>query len=103
MSNIIDRRLNSRGKSISNRQRFLKRVEEQIKKALPDIVNQESLKETSTGGTVKVPVKGVDEPTFVHDPETGIKQIVRPGNDKFSEGDRVAKPKGGGGQGGSDP
>ncbi len=101
MSNIIDRRLNSRGKSISNRQRFLKRVEDQIKKALPEIVNQESLHETSTGGTVKVPVRGVDEPTFVHDPETGIKNIVRPGNDRFSEGDRVPKPKGGQGKGGS--
>lgn len=100
MSNIIDRRLNSRGKSISNRQRFLKRVEEQIKKALPDIVNQESIQENSTGGTVKVPVKGVEEPSFTLDPETGIKQIVRPGNDRFSEGDRVPKPREGGQGGG---
>lgn len=109
MSNIIDRRLNSRGKSTSNRQRFLKRVEEQIKKALPDIVSQESIQENSTGGTVKVPVKGVDEPSFTHDPETGIKQVVRPGNDRFSEGDRVPKPKDGGqgngqnGQGSNSP
>jgi uncharacterized sporulation protein YeaH/YhbH (DUF444 family) len=29
-------------------------------------------------------------------PETGNKHIVRPGNDKFSEGDRVPKPKSGG-------
>ncbi len=96
MSNIIDRRLNSRGKSTSNRQRFLKRVEDQIKKAIPDIINQESIKENSGGGTVKVPVKGVEEPAFTHDPETGNKHIVRPGNDRFSEGDRVPKPKEGG-------
>jgi uncharacterized protein len=96
VSNIIDRRLNSRGKSISNRQRFLKRVEGQIKKALPDIISQESIKENTSGGTVKVPVKGIDEPSFSHDPETGNKHIVRPGNDKFSEGDRVPKPRGGG-------
>ncbi len=96
MSNIIDRRLNSKGKSISNRQRFLKRVEDQIKKAIPDIVSQESIKDTSSGGTVKVPVKGVEEPAFTHDPETGNKHIVRPGNDRFSEGDRVPKPKDGG-------
>ncbi|HYG40409.1 MAG TPA: YeaH/YhbH family protein [Cytophagales bacterium] len=101
MSNIIDRRLNSRGKSISNRQRFLKRVEDQIKKALPDVVSQESLKDSGTGGTVKVPIKGLDEPSFGHDPQTGTKQIVRPGNDRFSEGDRIPKPKDGEGDSGS--
>jgi uncharacterized protein len=99
MSNIIDRRLNSKGKSTSNRQRFLKRVEDQIKKALPDIVSQESIGENSSGGTVKVPIKGVDEPSFSHDPSTGNKQIVRPGNDKFAEGDRIPKPKDGDGRG----
>jgi uncharacterized protein len=99
MSNIIDRRLNSKGKSTSNRQRFLKRVEDQIKKALPDIVSQESIGENSSGGTVKVPIKGVDEPSFSHDPSTGNKQIVRPGNDKFAEGDRIPKPKDGEGKG----
>jgi len=77
----------------------LKRVEDQIKKALPDIVSQESIGENSSGGTVKVPIKGVDEPTFSHDPSTGNKQIVRPGNDKFAEGDRIPKPKDGEGKG----
>lgn len=102
MSNIIDRRLNSKGKSTSNRQRFLKRVEDQIKKALPDIVSQESIKENSGGGTVRVPVKGVDEPRFIHDPDTGNKRMVRPGNDRFSEGDRIPKPEDGGqGSGGN--
>ena len=103
MSNIIDRRLNSRGKSIGNRQRFLKRVEEQIRKALPNIVSQESIQENSTGGTVKVPVKGIDEPGFSHDAKTGNKQVVRPGNDRFSEGDRVPKPKDGDGGGAGGP
>jgi len=46
-----------------------------------------------------VPIKGVDEPTFSHDPSTGNKQIVRPGNDKFAEGDRIPKPKDGEGKG----
>ena len=35
--NIVDRRGSSKGKSSENRQRLLKRVEGQIKKALPDI------------------------------------------------------------------
>ncbi|PRY12404.1 hypothetical protein CLV24_108148 [Pontibacter ummariensis] len=96
MSHIIDRRKNDKGKSTGNRQKFLKRVENQIKKAIPDIISQESIKDTQTGGSVKVPVRGLDEPNFRHDPATGKKQIVKPGNDRFSEGDRVPKPKGGG-------
>jgi uncharacterized protein len=99
MSVIIDRRKNSKGKSINNRQKFLKRVEGQIKRALPDVLSKESIKESSSGGKVKVPIKGIKEPSFHHDPQTGKKTIVRPGNDRFVEGDRVAKPKGGEGRG----
>ena len=97
MSHIVDRRKNDKGKSTGNRQKFLKRVENQIKKAIPDIISQESIKDSSSGGSVKVPVRGLEEPNFRHDPKTGKKQIVRPGNDRFNEGDRVPKPKGGGG------
>jgi uncharacterized sporulation protein YeaH/YhbH (DUF444 family) len=100
MSNIIDRRKNAKGKSTGNRQRFLKRVEGQIKKALPDIISQESIQESNTGGKVKVPIKSIKEPAFSHDPASGNKQVVRPGNDRFSEGDKIPKPKGGGQGGG---
>ena len=92
MSNIIDRRKNTKGKSINNRQKFLRRVEDQIRKAIPDIISQERIKDASGGGKVKVPVRGVKEPSFRHDPRSGKKHYVRPGNDKFSEGDRVPKP-----------
>lgn len=99
MSNIIDRRKNSKGKSTHNRQKFLKRVEDQIKKAIPDVISKESIKDSSSGGKVKVPVRGLEEPNFRHDPKTGKKQIVRPGNDRFNEGDKVPKPEEGGGSG----
>ncbi|RDV16896.1 YeaH/YhbH family protein [Pontibacter diazotrophicus] len=101
MSSIIDRRKNDKGKSTGNRQKFLKRVEHQIKKAIPDIISQESITDSQTGGSVKVPVRGLDEPSFRHDSKSGKKQIVKPGNDKFQEGDRVPKPKEGGGGGGN--
>ncbi|WMJ73950.1 YeaH/YhbH family protein [Cytophagaceae bacterium ABcell3] len=97
MSIIIDRRKNTSGKSINNRQKFLKRIEGQIKKALPDIIGSEKITDSKNGGAVKVPVKGMKEPAFRHDPATGDKNIVRPGNDRFAEGDRVPKPEGGGG------
>lgn len=97
MSNIIDRRKNSRGKSITNRQKFIKRVENQIKRALPDILSKESITEGNNGGKVRVPIRGIKEPSFHHDPRTGNKNIVRPGNDRFKEGDLIPKPKGSGG------
>ncbi|MFD2245124.1 YeaH/YhbH family protein [Pontibacter ruber] len=100
MSHIVDRRKNDKGKSTGNRQKFLKRVESQIRKAIPDIISQESIKDSNTGGSVKVPVRGLDEPAFRHDPKTGRKQVVRPGNDRYNEGDRIPKPKGGSGSGG---
>ncbi|WP_266205146.1 YeaH/YhbH family protein [Pontibacter kalidii] len=99
MSHIIDRRKNDKGKSTGNRQKFLKRVEHQIKRAIPDIISQESIKDTKSGGSVKVPVRGLEEPHFRHDPKTGKKYIVQPGNDRFSEGDRVPKPQSGEGSG----
>lgn len=97
MSTIIDRRKNPSGKSINNRQKFLKRIEGQIKKAIPDVISQESIKDSKNGGGVKIPVKGMKEPAFRHDPSSGNKNIIKPGNDKFSEGDRIPKPEGGGG------
>lgn len=99
MSNIIDRRKNTKGKSTNNRQKFLKRVEDQIKKAIPDIISQESIKDSTGKGKVKVPIQGIKEPNFRHDPHSGRKHIIRPGNDKFNEGDQIPKPEGGGGSG----
>lgn len=99
MSNIIDRRKNTKGKSINNRQKFLKRVEDQIKKAIPDIISQESIKDSTGKGNVKVPIQGIKEPNFRHDPKSGRKHVIRPGNDKFNEGDQIPKPEGGGGSG----
>ena len=95
MSNIIDRRKNTKGKSTNNRQKFLRRVEDQIRKAIPDIISQEKIKDATNGGKVKVPIKGIKEPSFRHDPRSGKKHYVRPGNDQFKEGDLVPKPEDG--------
>ena len=37
--NIVDRRNGPKGKSSENRQRLLKRIDGQIKKALPEIIS----------------------------------------------------------------
>lgn len=96
MSNIVDRRTNNKGKSTGNRQKFLKRVEDQIKKAIPDIMSKESITDTKNGGSVGVPIKGLSEPSFRHAKGSGKKTSVRPGNDRFNEGDKIPKPEEGG-------
>ncbi len=99
--NIVDRRKNSKGKSSENRQRLLKRIDGQIKKALPDIVKNTNVKDlTSNNGSVKVPVKGIGEPQFHYDKDSGEKKNVHPGNKEYTEGDIIKKPDGGQGGGG---
>ena len=98
--NIVDRRKNPKGKSSENRQRFLKRIEGQIKKALPDIVKGSGIKDiTSSKDKVKVPVKGISEPQFTYDKDSGDKKYVHPGNKEYVPGDKIKKPQGGQGKG----
>jgi uncharacterized sporulation protein YeaH/YhbH (DUF444 family) len=100
MSIIIDRRKINKGKSYNNRQKFLKRIEHKIKKALPDIIQSESIKDNINGGKVKIPIKGISEPSFKHDGKSGNKKFISPGNDKYQRGDKIKKPENGSGNGG---
>lgn len=99
MSVIIDRRETPRDRNINSRQKFLKRAAKQVRKAVDDAITDGSLEDLQKG-KVKVPVKGIDEPTFQHDWETGSKDWVAPGNKDFVEGDTIGKPPKGGGKGG---
>ena len=94
---IIDRRTSPSKKSLPNKQRFVKRVEDQIKRAIPDIVDTTGIKDFAKGdGKVKIPIKGIKEPQFGYDNATGDKKFIHPGNKDFDEGDKIKKPQGGG-------
>lgn len=99
MSYIIDRRLNSKNKSAVNRQRFLRRYREQIQKAVSDAVSERSIKDIDKGGKISIPSKDLGEPV-IHHGNGGHNTRVLPGNKKFSEGDRVERPKDDAGAGG---
>jgi len=98
---IIDRRKNSKGKSTTNRQRFLKRVKKQVNEAVRDAIRSGSIDDivSSKDKKIKIPGKGLSRPTFKHDKKGGVRDTVRPGNDIFSQGDRVNRPPEGGGKG----
>ena len=91
---IVDRRKDSKGKSSENRQKFLKRIDAQIKKALPDIVKGSGIKDiVSSKEKVKVPIKGISEPQFTYDKDSGDKKYIHPGNKEYVPGDTIKKPE----------
>lgn len=92
---IIDRRLDSKHKSSVNRARFIDRFKGQIRKAVTDAVNKRNVRDIGNGEKIGIPGKDIAEPQFEHG-QGGVRETVRPGNDRFSSGDRVDRPKGGG-------
>jgi uncharacterized sporulation protein YeaH/YhbH (DUF444 family) len=95
---ILDRRLNPSGKSLENRQRFLRRAKALVQRAVRESSQDRSIPDILEGGEVSIPTGGLDEPRFHHGPG-GINDDVLPGNRTFSEGDYVPRPDGDGGQG----
>jgi uncharacterized sporulation protein YeaH/YhbH (DUF444 family) len=98
---IIDRRLNPKGKSIANRQRFLRRTRAHIRDAVKKAVGERKIGESGQGESVNVPSKNVAEPRFHHASKGGDRTYVLPGNKEYSAGDRIPKPTGAAGEGGS--
>jgi len=98
--NIIDRRLNPSGKSLANRQRFLRRAREQVIKAVRDASAKRGIQDIESGDKITIPAGGVHEPSFRRTATGGKREHVLPGNKEFSEGDTIPRPPEGGGGGG---
>jgi uncharacterized sporulation protein YeaH/YhbH (DUF444 family) len=101
MTQIIDRRINGKNKSAVNRQRFLRRFRQQIKKAVSDAVDSRSITEIDHGEKINIPSKDTHEPIFGHGPG-GRRDAVHPGNKEFVTGDRIARPTSDSAGGGSE-
>ena len=99
MSYVIDRRLNGKNKSTVNRQRFLRRYREHIKKAVEEAVSRRSIMDTEHGEQISIPGRDIDEPVLHHG-RGGKQTIVHPGNKEFTAGEHIPRPQGGGGGGG---
>lgn len=92
MSQIFDRRTNSRHKSAVNRHRFINRFKNQIKDAVAKSIGKRSVTDFEHGEKINIPTKDTHEPTFHHG-EGGDRVFVLPGNKSFSRGDKIPKPK----------
>lgn len=98
MTQFIDRRLNSKKKSAVNRQRFIQRYKNQIKKAVSDAITKRSITDMDKGEVVNIPAKDISEPHFSLG-EGGILERVFPGNKQYARGEHIEREQSGGGQG----
>lgn len=98
---IIDRRLNPGGKSLVNRQRFLRRARSAVQKAVRASLRDRSITDIDKEGQVSIPREGIGEPTLRRAARGGNRERIFPGNQDYLEGDRIKRPQGGAGGGGS--
>jgi uncharacterized protein len=94
---IIDRRLNPGGKSLENRQRFLRRAKALVQKAVKKSSQDRNIEDVLNGGEVSIPLDGMDEPRLRRG-SGGTREQVLPGNKEFIEGDIIPRPPSGGGK-----
>jgi hypothetical protein len=93
---IVDRRLAGKNKSIGNRERFLRRHQEQIREAVRKAVEGRSIRDMEQAEDITIPKKDISEPVFHHG-SGGVRDQVHPGNMDHLRGDRIRRPQGGGG------
>src|SRR6202165_1651313 len=86
---IVDRRLNPGGKSLENRQRFLRRAKALVQGAVKKSSRDRDIRDVLEGGEVSIPLDGMNEPRFRR--EGGTRDMVLPGNKKFVEGDMLPR------------
>jgi len=101
MNYLIDRRLNGRNKSAVNRERFIRRYKDHIRRSVKGMIAERSITDMAKGGDVKVPAKDISEPGFRYG-TGGDWEFVHPGNKEFVRGDKIPRPEGGGGSGGGE-
>ncbi|MEZ2126323.1 MULTISPECIES: YeaH/YhbH family protein [unclassified Sinorhizobium] len=94
---IVDRRLNPGGKSLENRQRFLRRAKALVQKAVYESSQNRDIQDILKGGEISIPIGGTEEPRLQRGPY-GVREHILPGNKTFIEGDILPRPDGGGGR-----
>lgn len=90
---IVDRRADPPGRGAVNRERFIRRFKDDIKRAADDEFGKRSIKDVGRGGRISIPGRGLAEPRLVHDDDSGSRDFVLPGNREYLPGDSVARPR----------
>ncbi len=93
---IIDRRLNPGGKSLTNRQRFIRRARAAIRNAVKEASKNRAIRDIDASGEIAIPAGDVSEPSFRRESQGGTRNYVLPGNKEYVEGDTIERPSGDG-------
>jgi uncharacterized sporulation protein YeaH/YhbH (DUF444 family) len=101
MTQLIDRRKNAGKKSTVNRQRFLRRYKNQIKRAVTEAISKRSITDIDQGEQITIPAKDISEPRFQRG-RGGRTEGILPGNNQYISGDRIKRPSQEEGHGGGD-
>jgi uncharacterized protein len=97
--NIVDRRLNPQGKSLSNRRRFIRRAKQELTEAVRKATGERRLSDLGGEDRIWVNTDRLQEPRIRHSGAQGERDHVLPGNKQYEEGDRIKRPKQQGGSG----
>src|SRR6201988_2759573 len=100
--NVVDRRQNPKGKSLSNRQRFIERARAEVKGAVQDALRKRKVADVEHGEKVAIPTRGISAPIFHHSRRTGKSEPIVPGNKEYIRGEEIPRPQGGEGGRGSE-
>ena len=92
---IVDRRTDPSGRGAVNRERFVRRFKDEIKRAADEEFSRRSITDVGRGGRITIPGRGLREPFLHHDEDTGSRDFVLPGNREYVPGDAIARPPGG--------
>ena len=98
LQQIIDRRLAGKNKSIGNRERFLRRHQDQVRDAVRRAIDGRGIRDMERGEDIHIPKRDINEPAFGHG-TGGTREMVHPGNQEYVTGDKIERPKGGSGKG----
>jgi uncharacterized protein len=101
---VVDRRGDPPGRSAVNRERFIRRFKDEIKRAVDDQIDKRGIADVGKGSRISIPGRGLKEPHLHHDRSTGSRDFVLPGNHEYVPGDTIDRPGGGEGDGlGNEP
>jgi uncharacterized sporulation protein YeaH/YhbH (DUF444 family) len=101
---VVDRRGDPPGRSAVNRERFIRRFKEDIKRAVDDEIGKRGIADVGKGSRISIPGRGLKEPYLHHDHKTGSRDFVLPGNREYVPGDTIDRPGGSEGPGqGNEP
>ena len=72
MATFIDRRVDSKGRSAVNRERFIRRYKKHIREAVDRMVSERSIRDMEKGGVVDIPARDITKLA------TGLMNLVSP-------------------------